>query len=199
MTTRTMLVAIDAGTPDVSGAEHLVHLLDRVLPVRAASYVASTHVVGAGGAHTAVAASWRDAGEEPVVWWCDRLAEQLLDAGIVASAGDQVAVAGPAHRWPGARAAAAEHRARGAGRVTRFAGQAAIERVTTVADVVALSSIDEVVALGAATCGPESLVDLREWVRPTWRAGRSVLTVQPARHGLVPFESRQQIACCADH
>jgi hypothetical protein len=43
------------------------------------------------------------------------------------------------------------------------------------------------------------MLDLTDFVRPTWREGRCVLLVQPAAGGLVPFEVRHQIACCADH
>ena len=46
----TVLVAVDARTPDASGAEHLVHRLELALAdVERDGYVASTHVVHVDG------------------------------------------------------------------------------------------------------------------------------------------------------
>ncbi|WP_340537138.1 hypothetical protein [Nocardioides sp. GXZ039] len=190
-------VAVDAGARDVAGAEHLVGLLDEVLPAGAPSYVASTHVVESeDGRRVAVAASWEPDGadETDEAAWLARLLAAVPGAAAVVGART-----GGAPAAAGALAAARAHAARTDGRVARFGGQAGIERVLAVGEVVASSLIEEVVALGSPPLPPETVVDLREWARPTWRAGRLVLTVQQSRDGLVPFESRHQIACCADH
>ncbi|MBC2959223.1 hypothetical protein [Nocardioides deserti] len=199
----TVLLAVDVGTRDHAGAEHVVHQLDALLPaelVAHATYVASTHVVSTDdGAHTAVAASWTRSASEAAAL-LSRLAGPLGDdvGVLVVAAGDEDA-AGPSALVAGARAAAEQHAGRTAGRLARFAGRAGVERVCTVAEVEALDAVDAVEALAGTEVGPDTLVDLREWARPTWRAGRAVLTVQPGREHLVPFESRYQIPCCSDH
>ncbi|MEV7429904.1 hypothetical protein AB0N29_09825 [Nocardioides sp. NPDC092400] len=200
----TVLVAVDAGTRDHAGAEHVVHLLDGLLPAGDATYVASTHVVATDdGPHTAVAATWSGAaasGPHAAGELVGLLAAAVGErAGVLVVAAGDEAVAGPAAALAGARAAAGQHVDRAAGRLVRFAGRAEVERPCTVADVVALDAVDAVEALAGTDVRPETPLDLGEWARPTWRAGRSVLLVQPGRGGLVPFESRHQIACCADH
>ncbi|MCW2767224.1 MAG: hypothetical protein JWO11_3183 [Nocardioides sp.] len=106
---------------------------------------------------------------------------------------------GPEELLVGARAAAAEHGGRGAGRLARYPGRSDIERRVTVAEVVTGSAVDVVEGLAGTTVGDESELDLTDWARPTWRSGRVVLLVQPAAGTLVPFEARDQVPCCADH
>lgn len=196
----TVLLAVDVGTRDHAGAEHVVHLLDGVLPADDPTYVASTHAVAThDGPHTAVAASWTGSAPEAAALLAQLAGPLGQDVGVlVAAAGDEDA-AGPAALVAGARAAAEQHAGRAAGRLARFAGRAGVERVCTVAEVEALHAVDAVEALAGTEVGPDTLVDLSEWARPTWRAGRAVLTVQPGREHLVPFESRHQIPCCSDH
>jgi hypothetical protein len=99
----------------------------------------------------------------------------------------------------GAGTALAEHRERRAGRLARFPGQQDVQRRLSVADVLSLSCVDAVEALAGTEVGPETRLDLTGFVRPTWRAGRCVVLVQPSAGDLVPFESRHQIPCCSDH
>lgn len=190
------LVAVDAGTTDVAGAEHVVAVLDDLLPVTLASYVASTHVVHHDGARTLVVASWAGP-STPVA--AASVAAALPGSAVVVQVGATETVAGDAGRTGAARQAATQHLDRSAGRLVRFAGRELIEARVSVAAVLAGGVVDEVAALGAGPLPATAHVDLSEWARPTWQAGRVVLHVQQARDGLVPFESRHQIACCSDH
>ncbi|WP_435742357.1 hypothetical protein [Nocardioides sp. SYSU DS0663] len=198
MRASAVLVAVDARTRDHADAEHLLHLLDDLLPADDPTYLASTHAVDTGdGVHTAVVASWTGAAPDASRLH-GRLAGALAtDVAVVVDRPPQVA--GPTSLVAGARAAADQHSARSAGRLARFAGRADIERPCTVADVLALAAVDDVEALAGTELVPGTALNLSEWARPTWRSGRAVLVVQPARNGMVPFESRHQIPCCADH
>jgi hypothetical protein len=175
-TPRRVVLAVDAAARDIAAAEHVVHLLDDVLPAGDPSYVASTHVVDG---RVVVVASWD--GTDPASY-----AEAVT-----------AAVPGAAVRSDGA--AVEDHVVRRRGRLARFAGRAAIERRLTVREVLEGSAVDAVEGLAGVVVEDDTVVDLTDWARPTWRAGRTVILVQPARDGLVPFEARQQIACCADH
>ena len=200
----TTVLAVDARTSDHAGAEHLVHLLDGVLPAAAADYVASTHLVAGAPAHTAVAASWSSA--EAAMPAVDEVLGHLAagldgtrELAVVVLGEDGTVSRGPADLVEGALRAGAEHRSRSAGRLARYPGRADVERRCTVADVLALSAIDAVEALAGTTVEPRTALDLSEWARPTWQRGRAVLLVQAGRSALVPFESRHQIPCCSDH
>lgn len=62
------------------------------------------------------------------------------------------------------------------------------------------SSIDQVRVLAAGDADPDMLVVTRDHVRPLWSGGRLILHTQPtAEETLVPFESPDPTACCADH
>ena len=202
----TTCLAVDARTRDHAGAEHLVHVLDGLLPVTDPAYVASTHLVPGDAPHKDVATSWPSAhtvAEEELLELVAARVGELLDVeaevGLVLHGHDGTASRGPEELVSGALRAGGEHRARSAGRLARYAGQAEVERRRTVAEVLALSAIDDVEALAGTDVRPDTLLDLTEWARPTWRAGRAVLLVQPGLSALVPFESRHQIPCCADH
>ncbi|WP_139977583.1 hypothetical protein [Nocardioides litoris] len=173
-----VLLAADVAARDVGGAEHALATLDAVLPTGLSSYVASTHVVP--GGRVAVAVSWAGAPSDEV----DRVLAALPGVDLEGA---------------GAREAAAQHADRSAGRLVRFAGRMRVERVLTVAEVLAGSVVDEVRELGVGVLPPEAVLDLTEWARPTWTDGRAVLLVHRAAAGLVPFESRHQIACCSAH
>ncbi|WP_322919179.1 hypothetical protein [Nocardioides renjunii] len=209
MTTRsprasTTCVAVDARTSDNAGAEHLVHLLDAVLPAAEPGYVASTHLVPGEGPHTAVAASWPCVeGSAPAAEDVLELVAAAVDAlggvGIVVHGETGTASRGPEELVAGALRAGGEHRARSTGRLARYHGRSDVERRTTVAEVVALSVVDAVEALAGTDVEPTTPVDLTGWARPTWQHGRVVLLVQQGHAGLVPFESRDQIPCCSHH
>lgn len=201
----TTHLAVDARTADQAGAEHVVHLLDDLLPATHPTYVASTHLVAGPTPHTAVVASWTSTDplggppEEVVEDLATRLGRHLPEAGLVLTASSGTASRGPEELVSSALGALAEHRARSAGRLARYRGRAAIERLCTVSEVLTQSAVDSVDVLAGTVLEAESMLDLREWARPTWRNGTTVLLVQPGRTGLVPFESRHQIACCSDH
>ncbi|WP_210650024.1 hypothetical protein [Nocardioides sp. SYSU D00065] len=203
----TTCVAVDARTRDHAGAEHLVHLLDTVLPAAGPGYVASTHVVPGEAPHTAVAASWPSIADPALT--SEQLLELVADqvdelpgldeAGVVVHGPEGTVSRGADDLVAGALRASGEHRDRSAGRLARFPGRADVERRCTVAEVLALSAVDAVEALAGTEVEPTTLLDLTEWARPTWRGGRAVLLVQPGHSGLVPFESRHQIPCCSRH
>lgn len=184
----THLVAVDAGATDVGGAEHVVATLDALLPATHPSYVASTHVVP--GGRVAVVASWDDGATHDEVGAA--VSAAVPGADVVVGADDGSAT-------DALREAVAQHQRRAAGRLVRFAGRTSIEDRVTVAEVLGATCVEEVRAVGSAALPHDTVVDLREWARPVWQAGRTVLLLQPAREGLVPFESRHQIACCSNH
>jgi hypothetical protein len=191
-------LAVDTAARDLADADHVVHRLDDVLaavaPERPA-YVASTHVVASPQErHLAVAAGWSGAADGAQL--SAALADAFPDGAVVI---DGLGSAGDAELTTTARVALEEHRSRAVGRLARFPGQAAVERRLTVAEVVAVSCVDEVVALAGVEIGPDTVVDLTGFVRPTWRDGRCLVTVQPALGGLVPFEQQHQLACCTAH
>lgn len=189
------ILAVDVASRDVAAAEHLLHTLEQRLGH--AADLASTHVVDA---HLAVVLSW----ERPVPLVPADVADLLTAEGydgalVLDDTSISTSTAGAASLVASAGLAAAEHAARSSGRLARFPGRSEVERVLTVGDLLAGSAVEEVSALAGTTLTDDTTLDLREWARPVWRDGRAVLVVQVARGGLVPFESRHQIACCSDH
>lgn len=102
---------------------------------------------------------------------------------------------------PGPSGPAADHAAGRAGRAFVFPGSATLRAPLSVAELLARTAVAEVRTLGGGDrADGESVLDPRGFVRPHLVAGRLVLTVRPALGGvLVPFEQREQIACCSDH
>jgi hypothetical protein len=89
--------------------------------------------------------------------------------------------------------------ARTAGRCVRFPGQDTLTGSRTAAEIVAGSAIDEVVGIGVAVTD-ESMVDTRDYLRPTLVEGRLVLLVEPAAGGLLrPVEIEEPHQCCGGH
>lgn len=198
----TVLVAVDASSRDVASAEHLVHRLDRLLPgAGRASYVASTHVVSTStGSHVALAASWTTGpGDAATPGLLTMLVGELSAAGVVVMTGPEAAAAGPGELTAGARAAATQHRDRSAGRLARFPGQLVARDLITVSDLLRVTCIDQVEALAGVRVSPATVLDLGDFVRPTWRCGVCTLLVQAGAAAPIPFEVRDQIACCSDH
>lgn len=156
-------------------------------------YVVSTHVARAPVGRFAAVVSWRG-GPEP-----ERITARLLAAVPELTAVDGALVT-EAALAPGALAAGGEARRRAAGRLARYPGRAGVERRTTPADAVAVSCLDAVEGLAGVTVTPDAVLDATGFARPTWRDGCCTLLVQRGAVGvLVPFEARNQIACCADH
>ena len=187
-----LVLAADGGARDLHGAERLLARLGGALAsltggTSVAATWASTHLVP--GAGVVLAATWDPAEDLPP----DRAAALLAaDADL-----DGVSLTSTA-----AVAALEEHRRRSSGRLVVFPGSAALEglgRSTTVREVLAVSAIDAVEALAGTPVGPDSVLDLRGHVRPTWSPRGCVLLVQRAAAGLVPFEAREQRPCCTAH
>ncbi|MBM6405294.1 hypothetical protein JQN72_13690 [Phycicoccus sp. CSK15P-2] len=192
-------VGLDAGSNDTAAVEHLVGLVEQVLGGADGPLLVSTHLVGAPGRgetgrHHAVAVTAGSA-VDPVALAAS--VEDALDAAVAVTPG------GPPARTDlesGAAAAVSEHTARSAGRLARFAGQDGVERVVTVGELLESGTVDAVEALPGIEVTRASTLDLREWARPVWRAGRRVLSVQAGAGGvLLPFERRVQVPCCHDH
>lgn len=91
------------------------------------------------------------------------------------------------------------HATRASGRLVVFRGSEVVTGRCTAAQVVADSEIDEVVGLAGTPVTDDTELDLGDFVRPTWRAGRCELLVQTGPAGPRPFEVREQIRCCVDH
>ncbi|MCH1867860.1 hypothetical protein [Nocardioides sp. CFH 31398] len=91
------------------------------------------------------------------------------------------------------------HAARTSGRLVVFRGSDAVTGRPTAAQVVARSEVEAVVGLAGTPVTDETELDLGDFVRPTWRAGRCELLVQAGPAGPRPFEVREQIRCCVDH
>ncbi|MFT4083567.1 MAG: hypothetical protein QM638_13370 [Nocardioides sp.] len=190
MSTPTRVVHTAAGT--LLATEHLARRLDE-----------------AGAARTGYLTSHLVATPEPryvmVLDHTDELAaratEELPGLTRVPAARDVVLLltdVSDDHR-AAARSAVHEHRTRHSGRLLRYPGRTAIERRLTVREVIARSCVDEVAGLAGVDVTPDTMLDLTGFARPTWHEGRCRLLVQPGRIGLIPFEVRDQVSCCADH
>lgn len=81
------------------------------------------------------------------------------------------------------------------GRCVRFPGQDGLVGVRPAGEIVAESAIDEVVGIGVPV-NPESPVDTRGFLRPSYEDGRLVLLVEPTVDGLRPVEIEDPHQCC---
>jgi hypothetical protein len=200
VSTASVTLAVDTRARDLASVDHVVHELDGVLAgVGPTAYLASTHVVSSGGAHLAVAAEWAVPEVADPASLLSALESVFFDAGLVVETTGRRRSAGPSELVEGAADALERHRSRVSGRLARFPGQTDIERRLTVAEVVSSSYVDEVTGLAGTEVAPDSEVDLTGFVRPTWSEGRCTLLVQQAATGLIPFEVREQHACCSEH
>lgn len=193
----TVLVAVDARSRDHAAAEHLLHHLEAALPPTRPAYVASTHVVADPEPHIALALSWEGRIDPAVL--LSALAAVTPEATVVVECSSRATRPGVEDLLGAALAAAEQHRTRRLGRLVRFPGQHRIEGAVTVAEVVERSCVDEVRALAGTELTDDSVLDLSDFARPTWASGTCILAVQNGSQGLIPFEVREQIACCSDH
>ncbi|MEO3859078.1 hypothetical protein [Acrocarpospora sp. B8E8] len=181
------ILGIDAGTPDVAAAEHLIHDLVTML---GPPTLACTHFVRTGRPHVAVT----------LVVEPDVQPEQLAEYGV--AWGDRRT--GPEELAAGASQAVAEFEA-GGGRAVVFAGSAGIGGVLTVAELVERSAIEQVSVLASPSpAGPEVVLDTRGYLRPERKSGVLTLAATPGllpdgSVGLVPFEILDVQACCGGH
>ena len=129
----------------------------------------------------------------------DRVVATIDGAAAVLTVGETSYVGGSATLLEGALEAVGRHRERSEGRLVRLPGGALLVGELTVAEVLGGGFVDAVEGLAGLDVGPSSVLDLGDFVRPTWRDGRCVLLVQAGAGRLVPFEVRDQIPCCHDH
>lgn len=189
-------VAVDTGAASLGAVEHLVHDLDGALADLPDALVVSTHVVSTPVPRFVAVLGWESQDPADVV---ARVLEGLTGLAEVPTTRGPVLVARPDFA-EGADRAVAEHLSRRSGRLAHYPGRAAIERRLSAAEVVAHSCVDVVEGLAGAVVEPDSPLDLTGFARPTWREGRCTLLVQRAVGGvLVPFEAREQQACCDNH
>jgi hypothetical protein len=156
-------------------------------------YLVSTHVARAPVGRFVVVVSWRG-GPEP-----EEVRARLLASVPGLLLVDGALVSDPSLA-PGALATAGEALRRSSGRLARYRGRLLVERRTTPAEAVAVSCLDAVEGLAGVEVSPDAVLDATGFARPTWRDGRCTLLVQRGGGGvLVPFEVRDQLACCSDH
>lgn len=195
--TATTRVAVDTGAASLAAAEHLVHRIDDVLGgllTDRDGLFLSTHVARRPIARFVAVLTW--SGGPAGTQVRERLATGL---GLEGRGGPEVALVADPTYLEGALGAVAEATSRAAGRLVRYPGRTAVEQRTTAGRVVTASCVDAVEGLAGSPVSADSALDLTGFARPTWRAGRCTLLVQPGRNTLVPFETRDQIPCCHDH
>lgn len=190
-----MIVAVDADSRDAVEAEHLLH---EMLGPIGTPVVAGTHVVSTGDRPHFAVSIWSepDLGDQVRAWCGDRGA----GCAITRAGASGPELSGPSTLVRGAYVAAVECALGTAGRLVRWPGHDQARGVLTAADLRVRCGIDEIEAIGGIRVDDDTRIDTRDFVRPTRRAGRVVLQVQPAVGGvLIPFELEHQQKCCADH
>ncbi|MET9874241.1 hypothetical protein ABZZ36_06380 [Actinacidiphila glaucinigra] len=202
MTTPPVL-GVDAGSPGLREADHLVHHLVGRLGLPAGT-VACTHFVRGGDPHTAVSLTTADPAAAEAAWG---VLTQARGAGAEGTAPLGVFLAGrrhgPAALAEAAAGAATEAAARTGGRAVVYPGADGLTGTVTVAELLAGTPITRLVVLGSPADeppGPAAEILTSGHVRPEWRAGELVLPLVPAAGGrLAPFEVPNPTPCCADH
>lgn len=202
------MLGLASGARDAAAAEHDVHAAAAALDAAGlddvvAGWTVTTHVVrdraATPPAYVVVAASWAPDRADARRQVVDVLAAALPEATVAVQDGPARShLGGVGDRAAGARAALEEHRD-GRGRLVHFPGSARLVGHWPVGDLVGAGLLDAVEGLAGTDVGPDAVVDLADFARPAWREGRRVLLVQPGLHVLVPFEVRDQVACCHDH
>ncbi len=216
-----MIIGIDTGARDYEEAEHVAHALPDMLGLaaqRRSDLVISTHVARGVVARDAIAVtmpeSWLSSGsadrelgdpsaDADGLRWAERVVAALpRTAAVVATwAGAPDAfVSGPLVAQSGAWAAAAQAAARSAGRLVHYPGRDSLRGLFAVAEISRRAAIDEVRLIGGSALPSAMTFDSRNFVRPIWEGGRTVLLVQPSRGGMVaPFEIENPPRCCDAH
>jgi hypothetical protein len=172
------VIGVDAGTTGLRDADHLVRELAAEVDLPEDGF-GCTHLTRADG-RPRITVSFTVTAPEAA----ERLARLSRYAGSGA-----------------ARAAAAEARARTAGRAVLFPGVRDLADQVTVGELLAGTAIEEVTVLGSpGTPDAGQRLVTRGHIRPEWRGGRLVLAAMPAAGGvLAPFEVPDPTPCCADH
>ena len=170
-----VIIGIDAGSPDVRTADHLLAELVAVLGEGAVRF-GCTHLTRTGGPHVVVSVELADPDDAT-----------SLPAGMAAGTG-------------AAAEAVAAHAARTSGRAVVFPGRDRLVGELSVARVLGLSAVERVSVLAGDPPGPEARVATGDFVRPLWDGGLLTLhTVAAAGGRLAPFEVRNPTPCCVDH
>ncbi|MCW2599280.1 MAG: hypothetical protein JWM02_1109 [Frankiales bacterium] len=190
---RGTLVAIDAGTQDRDGSEHLLRAAvdTSTSPV----LLACTHFVDAPSQHWAMTLLLEgDVPDGGIT------APELADASVVVVQGDDsTRHQGPA-TWRAGAQAAAEQWLAGSGRAVVFDGWDRLGATVAVDDVPTLSAIEQVVGVaGTPTAG--RVLHTRGHVRPERVGGRLLLHVRPFldEGSVAPFEVPNPTPCCVAH
>lgn len=204
--TVVLRMAVDAGSRDHAAADGLVGRLAAWVRAATAGRVpepvlASSHVVVGPRPRIAVVATWHSGPDVDTTLAADLLtqAARELEAAAVVVQTATVRLTSPGHGPDGAWTALAEHEARRSGRLVRFPGLERLHGPVTVREVEQTSAVERVEGLAGCEVRPGSVLHLDGHVRPTWTDRGCVLLVQRGVGGLVPFETRHQHACCADH
>ncbi|NJC67165.1 hypothetical protein HC028_22070 [Planosporangium flavigriseum] len=166
-------MGLDSDHDSIPAAEHWLHELVHRLG-HPADLIACTHLVYEPHPHVAVSLS---------------------------SLPDGVALPPEAQQHTeGARTAAAEHGARGAGRAVHYPGIDLLTGSLTVAEAIERSAIERIVMIGGADAPLDTVLHTLDYVRPMWKDGKLALVTRPGPEGsLVPFELQNPTPCCADH
>ncbi|WP_370023603.1 hypothetical protein [Planotetraspora sp. GP83] len=194
--TEPIILGIDSGSRTVTEAEHLLHTVVEALGLPS-GVVGCTHFVRTGLPHVACSLA------VPAPFDLALLPEGVSGSLRSGSLGSG-SLGGESRTGPdadGAARAAAEHEARGGGRIVLFPGRDELVGTVTVGDLLARSAIDRVLVLAQPDPPPaDVLVVTNDHVRPVWQDGRMTLLTMPALGGrLTPAEIPNPTPCCADH
>jgi len=179
----TYVIGVDAGTPALQEADHLLAELVRGLGLPEGG-AAATHLIRTGTPRVALSLTVSDPSR----------AAGLLPPGARSVVRDEAS----AQPDDGASQAALAHGMQG--RVVVFPGVDRLTGTLTVGEVLERSAIDEVAVLLGDPPAPETRLHTRDHVRPEWRDGRLTLLTMPAGPGrLAPYEVPDPTPCCAAH
>ena len=179
-----VVIGIDAGHDDRVACEHdALRLADRI---RSVVYV-SVHVITEPVPHYAAVV-------EAALPLTEDVLRSVTATIVVADADEPIDQTTPVGRI------AADHRARRNGRLIRFPGQHQLCGTMPLAHITTLSAITTIDCLGEQP-GPAAVVRTQDFVRPMFRNGTVVLTVQPFDGGdqYIPFEQPNPHRCCTNH
>ena len=183
--TERYCVGVDMGSRDLAGMEH-----DTLVTLRHVGLTAevATHIVG-GCYVTSVAVLGADTAE--------RLARAFSKRGMTAASFPSIEAAGEGSKgYVRAQTAAAAQHEKQSGRLITFAGDDSLSGTASVDTLVTKTPIDEVVALGGEV-GPDDLVVIDGFARPTYEGGRLILHVTPLADGRFrTFEISNPHQCC---
>ena len=179
-----VVIGVDAGHDERAACEHdALQLADRISNV---VYV-SVHVITEPVPHYAAVI-------EAAIPPTEDVLGSVAAAIVVADADEPIDQTTPVGRI------AADHRARRNGRLIHFPGQHRLRGTIPIAHITTLSAITTVDCLGEQP-GPDAVVRTQDFVRPMFRNGTVVLTIQPfdGADQYIPFEQPNPHRCCTNH